>query len=110
MYHIGQQVVCVRGAVTPKGDTLKEGKTYTIKGVNTCLCAGALNVGIIVRAKSYTTCSDCGARIGSYSEWWHNANRFVPLEEYKNQDEQIAELLKESEILLVNTKLENHDR
>jgi len=99
MYHIGQQVVCIRGAVTSYGTVLKEGKTYTVLGVTACNCTGAINVGIPVSASAYTVCSDCKANIGGRNEWWHNTNRFVPLEEYQNQDEKIKELLKESEKL-----------
>lgn len=96
MYHIGQKVVCVKGATDLDGIKLKEGKVYTIKGVTACKCRRLLNVGI--QTQRHTRCERCTTRVGRHGEWWLKSERFAPLEEYLNHNKAVEQLFKEFDL------------
>ena len=93
MINIGQKVVCVRGYKSTCGKKLVEGETYTIKGVSSCKCAVCYNVGF--STEKGTSCFTCFTDLGVVGEWWHNANRFLTLEEYQESENAVKELCKD---------------
>ena len=86
-FEIGQKVVCVDvSGVT----SLVEGATYTIIGINKCVC-GCLQ--LLVHSGSTAECTKCACKtetpiIGGDS--WQRSTRFRPLE-YDSAHEEILE-------------------
>ncbi|MEO5570753.1 MAG: hypothetical protein ABIT08_04350 [Bacteroidia bacterium] len=94
MFHIGQEVVCVKGHITPdKKTSLLVNKICVIQGINGCRCNTLLNVGLTI--SNYTRCYKCNYDLPNDGIWWLYADRFVPLDEIGK--EEISELIKESE-------------
>lgn len=100
LFTIGQKVVCVDSSHVNKhliAAPLVEGKTYTVVGIKPCSCGQVgVNVGIRSGVMGQAICRGCEGIIETGYTWWHNQNRFVPLDADRELDEAISEALKES--------------
>lgn len=95
--NIGQKVICIRGYTSRKNThRLIEGQIYTIKKVSACKCGLMLHVGLVTGLRS--ECIRCKSIISRNGEWWHNGDRFAPLEEMENHEKEINHLLKELDL------------
>lgn len=95
--HIGQKVVCIKGYTSIEGLELIEGKTYIIEKMSGCKCELMVFVGFYTNL-TFTICENCKTKVGDPGEWWHYGSRFVPLDEQKEHNEAVENLLKELEL------------
>lgn len=94
MYKVGQEVVCIEGAVSKEGKRLIKGRTYIIQDTRVCACGGLnLDVGIQIVG---TICKRCNFDLG-INIWWLRSSRFAPLKEIMEKaDNLVKELLQET--------------
>ena len=95
MFYKGQKVVCIKGKYSACGARLVEDQIYVVKNKWSCKCNELLDVGIKIFTN--VTCFKCNTLLSTDGTWWLYANRFVPLDEYQNADENLRKLLKEIE-------------
>ncbi len=88
-FKIGQRVICIEG-YTQHGDTLEEGKIYTILDISSCKCYTVLYVGF--DARTGTQCDNCRTWL-STNKWYHKSSRFKPLDE--SLAEAVEQMIKE---------------
>lgn len=93
MFHIGQDVVCIR---TYDGNIIKEGNVYTIIGLKNGHCLPVeINVGVKAMW-AFDRCT-CGKEtLNKDGYWWFNADRFKPLDELSDISELLEVLNKEN--------------
>ena len=92
MFYIGQKVVCIERHTSCCGVKLVDGISYIVKNIWSCKCNALLDVGITIATN--VTCFRCNTFLSADGIWWLYANRFVPLDEWQNADENVKQLLK----------------
>ena len=89
MWHIGQDIVCIKSH--SKG-LVKEGDVFTIKGIRGLCCETVFDIG------KHTDCifglCECGELWDTHLIAWFNAKLFKPLDELSD----ISELLEVLEL------------
>ncbi len=95
LFEIGQRVCCVDsgncGNPNGKSQLLIEGKCYTVKGINQCIC-GSIGIDVgLTNSDDRTICLCSHIENGI----WHNQYRFIPLQTDGELEDQIRESLNE---------------
>ena len=94
MFYIGQKVVCVSSHT----NQLIVDKIYTITGIGFC-CSEVVTVGL---CSGLPTGCPCGKIISQRGdENFFYSSRFIPLDEYMENENTINEMIKESNIQIL---------
>ena len=91
MWHIGQDVVCIKDHSRGK---VKEGKVYTIKSLRSVCCDVEIDVGIVA-TREKSQCK-CGFISNNYGTCWLSEHLFKPLDELSDISELLEVLNKEN--------------
>lgn len=103
-FKIGQEVVCVRaGRITnnmkAEIPNLIIGKQYTVLGLHFCRDCGTQRIDVgIRRGSAHSLYCKCGGSEIIDNVWPVYSSRFVPLEEFKQSETALTELLNEIKI------------
>lgn len=92
MWHIGQDIVCIK---TSNKKTVKEGEVYIIKGLKKWCCGTiAIDIGRIGNFELEKCCKCQRVWKATDNKHWYNENLFKPLDELSD----ISELLEVLEL------------
>ena len=94
MFYIGQKVVCVSSHT----NQLIVDKIYTITGIGFC-CSELVSVGVCLGIATACPCGKIISAPGDENLFY--SSRFVPLEEYLENETAINEMIKESNIQIL---------